>query len=147
MISEHKRISEHEKQEAWKALGMCVTLGEIRWLAPLSQKQKDCLLTGIGKKFNPGEIGRERRAIKRWDMLDFAFEILKGRQPDRSDRKTYDAVAAHYRCSWSLVRKARLEMRKRSLSFARLHKRNGFTSDDFAQRALPHINFDSFTDE
>ena len=138
-------ISDHEKREAWIALSACVALGEIRWLAPLSQEQKDCLLTGIGKKFNPGKA----RPLGRWGNLYFAFEVLKGRQPDKSNNKIYEAVAKHYdnQCHWTTVRKARLKMRQESLSAVCCFKRNGYTSDDFARHDLPHINFDNFPDE
>ena len=129
------------------ALYECVALGQIRWLDRLSQEQIDYLLTCINKKSHSGEIGRKLRAIDRWNGLDYAFEILKAQQPDRSDKKTYEAVAKHYDCAWPTVRKARQEMRKQEFSFAGRYRQLGFTDEDFAQLSLPHINFHNFPDE
>lgn len=140
-------IFDNEKQKAWMALGECVALGQVRWRDRLSQEQIDYLLTCINKKSFPGEGGRKLRAISRWNHLDYAFEIFKAQQPDRSDRKTYEAVAKHYDCGWPTVRKARQEMLKQEFSFAGRHRQLGFTDEDFAQLALPHINFDNFPDE
>ena len=129
------------------ALHACVALGQIRWIEHLSQEQIDYLLTCIDKKSSPGVRGRTLRSINRWSSLDYAFEILKAQQPDRSDRKTYEAVANHYDCKWTTVRKARQETRKQEFSLAGRHRQLGFTDEDFAMLALPHINFNKFFDE
>ena len=140
-------LNDDEKQEAWMALGHCIVLDRVQERYGLSQRQIDYLVTFVGRKSFPGVKGRKLRSVSRWNSLDYSFEILKARQPDRSDQKTYEAVADYYDCSWTTVRKARQEMRQREFSFASRHKQLGFTNEDFAMLALPYINFDSFSDE
>lgn len=140
-------LNNDEKQEAWMALGQCIVLDRVQERYGLSQQQIDYLVTFVGRKSFPGVKGRKLNSVNRWNSLDYAFEILKARQPDRSNQKIFEAVADHYGCGWSTVRKARQEMRPREFSFAGRHKQLGFTKEDFATLALPHINFDSFSDE
>ena len=140
-------INESDKQVAWMALCESIALGQVHWPAYLSQEQIDYITTSIDRNAFPGNEGKTQRALARWNSLDFAFEILKSRQPEKSDRQIYDKVARHYDLSWTTVRKARSKMREREFSFARRHKELGFEAEDFAKLSLPHINFDSFSEE
>ena len=140
-------IFEKQKREAWLALCECIALGQIEWPKHLSQEQIDYVTTCVGRKAFSGIKGRKLRSVARWNSLDFAFEILKARHPEMSDREVSEAVAKHYDCSWTTVRKARQQMREQDFSFARRHQELGFGADDFASLTLPHISFDDFTEE
>ena len=147
MIHDENKIHDKDKQEAWFALWERIARGLVDWPRNLSQVQVDYLMSQIERNASPGTRGRVLRAAFRWNCLDFAFEILRARDPGISARKTYEAVAKHYGCSWSTVRKARARMSEQDFSIARRHRELGFTDQDFAELSLPHIVFDAFADE
>lgn len=140
-------IEESDKQEAWMTICVSIARGQVQWPNSLSQEQIDYVTTSINRKSFPGVKGRKLRSLVRWNSLDFAFEILKSRRPEKSDRQIFDEVAKYYDRSWTTVRKARAKMRKQEFSFARRHKELGFRAEDFAVLSLPHISFDDFADE
>jgi hypothetical protein len=140
-------LSDKDKQEAWMALSLSIALSKMRWPDHITQEQIDYVNTCISRNAIPGMKGQKLRSVYRWNCLDLAFAILKAREPNKSDRDTFMAVAKHYGCSWATVRKARVEMRKHDFSFAGRHRELGCTDEDIAKLALPHTNFDNFTDE
>ena len=140
-------ITDKEKWQAWANLGDRIARGLVPWPDYLSQEQIDYLTTSIWRKAIPGEIGKKHRNWSRWFQLDMAFAILKAQQPEKSARKIYAAVAEHYGCHWTTVRKAHQFYKRRGISQAYPRKIPGAPDVDLTAFDLPHINFDNFATE
>ena len=140
-------ISDADKRNAWATLGDRIARGLVPWPDYLSQEQIDYLTTSISRAAHSGETGRELRSIIRWWQLSEAFEILKAKHPEKSDRQVYEGLADHYGCGWSTVRKARQYCKKRKMTYADRANMPGASKVDLAAFDLRHINFDKFPAE